>query len=53
MRKIRKTFWDFTRAHEPITDAEKFEAMARNHLNRDWDYLLKFWTHIPISYRVG
>ena len=34
VRKTRKTFWDFTRAHEPITDAEKFEAMARNHLNR-------------------
>ncbi len=34
VRKIRKTFWDFVRAHEPVTDAEEFERMARDHLNR-------------------
>ncbi|NMB47065.1 MAG: ABC transporter ATP-binding protein [Firmicutes bacterium] len=34
VRKIRKTFQDFTKAHDPITNAEQFEAIIRGHLNR-------------------
>lgn len=34
VRRIRKTFWDFTKAHQPIIDAEQFETTTREHLNR-------------------
>ncbi|NLJ23831.1 MAG: ABC transporter ATP-binding protein [Firmicutes bacterium] len=34
VRRVRKTFWDFTKAHEPVIEPEKFEATTREHLNR-------------------
>jgi peptide/nickel transport system ATP-binding protein len=34
VRRIRKTFWDFTKAHQPVIDAEQFETTTREHLNR-------------------
>ncbi|NLJ69179.1 MAG: ABC transporter ATP-binding protein [Firmicutes bacterium] len=34
VRKIRKTFWDFTKAHEPTIESAKFEATTRGHLDR-------------------
>ena len=34
VRKIRKTFWDFTKAHQPIVDPDRFEEETQQHLAR-------------------